>query len=110
MNPLEYVLGGTIAAAIAWGSYGHIQASEYQEMYEKCVANRANIANNYVTCDLERIRVNNEIEAQRIEYEEKLHNRDVITIEKIIPKYITLDRGDCNETKTVLDFIRNNHP
>lgn len=110
MNPLEYMLGGVIAMVIAWGSYGHMQSAEYKELYTQCVSSKSMITNNYVRCDLERNRVNNEIESQRVYYEKKLSEREVITVEKIIPKYITLDKGDCNETKTVLDFIRNNHP
>ena len=110
MNPLEYGLGAVIIAAVTWGGLGHKEASEWQDKYQELQVKYLAEANNYIQCDRVLRETNQQLIDDAIEYEKKLKERKIITIEKVIPKYITLETGDCNETSTVLDFIRTNHP
>jgi len=107
----DIVIGALVTLFVGMGATIAIDKSNIGDL-ETELANAKlalSVANsNFEGCDKALTETNDLILANAIEYEEKLKKVKVITVEKVIPKYITLEKGDCNETSTVIDFVRDN--
>ena len=105
-------IGGTalFTGLLTWGGLNHIEVSQLRADNKDLRLELATAQSSFNNCDRALTQTNDLILSNAIDYQDRLDSVEIVYVDKIIPEYITLDKGDCNETSNILDFIRVNHP
>lgn len=124
LDPIQYGLAGIIVASLLWGGSLKVEtiALESDLVDErKTVLERdreiidlkktiETSEKNYTTCSTSLTAQNEAIEKLRTTIANFKPKTVTETVYKYLPADTNVTRGNCEDTKTVIDFIRTNHP